>query len=263
MIILKTENIYKSFEKTDVLKGISFSQNEGEVISIIGSSGSGKTTLLRCITGLEQPTKGKIIVADRITFDSENSQQKSFEEKRLDQLSTGLVFQQFNLFPQYTVLENVMLAAKLALKRQLKTNKSINKKTAEAEIIDSAKKLINTVGLTEKLNNYPCELSGGQKQRVAIARALMLSPKVLCFDEPTSALDPEITGEVLKVIKKLADEGRTMLIVTHEMGFAKAVSDKVIFMSDGIIEEQGSPEEIFEKPESERLKSFLESTIRI
>lgn len=263
MIILKAENIYKNFEKNEVLNGISFEQKEGEVISIIGSSGSGKTTLLRCITGLEQPSHGKITVADRITFNSEDLSKKSIEEKRLDQLSTGLVFQQFNLFPQYTVLENVILAANLALKRRIKSDKSINKKAAEEKILDTAKKLIDTVGLSEKLDNYPCELSGGQKQRVAIARALMLSPKVLCFDEPTSALDPEITGEVLKVIKKLADEGRTMLIVTHEMGFAKAVSDKVIFMSDGIIEEQGTPTKIFENPKSERLKSFLKSTIII
>lgn len=263
MTILKAENIYKNFEEIKVLNGISFEQEEGEVISIIGSSGSGKTTLLRCITGLEQPTQGKITVANRTTFNSNESFKKSIEEKRLDQLSTGLVFQQFNLFPQYTVLENVMLAAKLALKKQLKKHKTINKKIAEEEITVSAKKLINTVGLSEKINSYPCELSGGQKQRVAIARALMLSPKVLCFDEPTSALDPEITGEVLKVIKKLADEGRTMLIVTHEMGFAKAVSNKIIFMSDGIIEEKGSPNEIFENPKSERLKNFLKSTIRI
>ncbi len=265
MALLEVKNICKSFGKAEVLKGISFSLEEGKVISIIGSSGSGKTTLLRCITGLEIANEGVIAVGDRTTFDSTRTQKLTFEEKRQNQLCTGLVFQSFNLFPQYTVLDNVLLAPKLALKEQLhKKNCSSEVKICELKSLEQeAINVIDSVGLTDKLNYYPCQLSGGQQQRVAIARALMLSPKVLCFDEPTSALDPEITGEVLKVISSLAKQGRTMIIVTHEMGFAKEVSDEVIFMSDGHIEEQGTPKDMFDNPKSERIKNFLHSTLRV
>ncbi len=265
MALLEVKNIEKSFGKVDVLKGISFTLDEGKVISIIGSSGSGKTTLLRCITGLETADRGKITVGDRVTFDNERKTKLSQEDKRQNQLSTGLVFQSFNLFPQYTVLDNVLLAPKLALKEQLKKNKASHeeRKTRVEALCEEAKKVIDSVGLIDKLDSYPCELSGGQQQRVAIARALMLSPQILCFDEPTSALDPEITGEVLKVISALAKQGRTMIIVTHEMGFAKEVSDEIIFMDDGHIAEQGTPQQIFDNPRSERLKSFLNSTLRV
>ena len=265
MALLKVNNIKKSFGKVDVLKGISFSLNEGKVISIIGSSGSGKTTLLRCITGLETADNGKITVGERVTFDSERKEKLSAEERRANQLCTGLVFQSFNLFPQYTVLENVLLAPKLALKDEFKKSKVSHEVRAEklSKLTEDAKKVIDSVGLIDKLDSYPCQLSGGQQQRVAIARALMLSPQILCFDEPTSALDPEITGEVLKVISSLAKQGRTMIIVTHEMGFAKEVSDEIIFMHDGHIEEQGTPSDIFERPQSDRLKAFLSSTLRV
>ncbi len=265
MALLEVKDICKSFGKVEVLKGISFSLEEGKVISIIGSSGSGKTTLLRCITGLETADKGLISVGDRVTFDGERKERLTPEEKRKNQLCTGLVFQSFNLFPQYTVLDNVLLAPKLAQKEYFKINKISRdeKKRLFSELVDEAKKVIDSVGLIDKLDNYPCELSGGQQQRVAIARALMLSPQILCFDEPTSALDPEITGEVLKVIGSLAKQGRTMIIVTHEMGFAKEVSDEIIFMHDGIIEEEGAPAEIFDSPKSERLKTFLNSTLKL
>ena len=265
MALLEINNIKKSFGKTEVLKSISFSQDEGTVISIIGSSGSGKTTLLRCITGLEVADFGTISVGNRVVFDSERTDKLSREEKRENQLCTGLVFQSFNLFPQYTVLKNVVLAKELILKSELKKNKihGEERKLALARLEEEAKEVIASVGLSDKLGSYPCELSGGQQQRVAIARALMLSPQILCFDEPTSALDPEITGEVLKVIGNLAKQGRTMIIVTHEMGFAKEISDTVIFMDDGVINEQGSPSDIFDNPQSERLKSFLNSTLRI
>lgn len=265
MALLEVKNIKKSFGKTEVLKNISFSQEEGTVISIIGSSGSGKTTLLRCITGLETADFGTISVGNRVVFDSERTDKLSREEKRENQLCTGLVFQSFNLFPQYTVLKNVVLAKELIVKSEVKKNKihGEEKKTALSKLEEEAKEIIASVGLSDKLDSYPCELSGGQQQRVAIARALMLSPQILCFDEPTSALDPEITGEVLKVIGSLAKQGRTMIIVTHEMGFAKEISDQVIFMDNGVINEQGTPSEIFDNPKSDRLKAFLNSTLRI
>ncbi len=265
MSLLEVKGIYKSFAKTEVLKGIDFSLEQGGVLSIIGSSGSGKTTLLRCITGLETADRGTVTVDGRKIFDSERKEKLSKEEKRENQLSTGLVFQNFNLFPQYSVLKNVTLAKELLKKDELKKKKASKDERRKAydEIEKEAEKIIESVGLSDKLGNYPCELSGGQQQRVAIARALILSPKILCFDEPTSALDPEITGEVLNVISRLAKEGRTMLIVTHEMGFAKEVSDKVIFMDNGIIAEEGTPSDIFDDPKSERLKSFLNSTLRM
>lgn len=265
MTVLEVKNLYKSFGKVDVLKDISFSQEEGTVISIIGSSGSGKTTLLRCITGLETADKGIIRVGERITFDSNRTDKISKEEKRENQLATGLVFQAFNLFPQYSVLDNVMLAKMLMLKKQMKKDKvsKPERKQRLLELKNEALQIIESVGLADKINSYPCELSGGQQQRVAIARALMLSPQILCFDEPTSALDPEITGEVLRVISELAKQGRTLVIVTHEMGFAKEISDRVIFMDGGIIAEEGTPTEIFENPTTERLKAFLNSTLKI
>lgn len=265
MAILEVNNIHKKFGKTEVLKGIDFLLDESQVVSVIGSSGSGKTTLLRCITGLETADKGKITVGGKVTFDSERTKKLSKEEKRENQLLTGLVFQSFNLFPQYSVLKNVTLAKELLVKEESKKQElsRTDKKDLLQKIDDDAKKIIDSVGLIDKLSAYPCELSGGQQQRVAIARALMLSPKVLCFDEPTSALDPEITGEVLNVIRKLADEGRTMLIVTHEMGFAREVSNKVVFMHEGVIAEQGAPNEIFDNPQNDRLQSFLNSTLRI
>lgn len=261
MSFLQVNNIRKSFGKTNVLKGISFSQEEGTVLSIIGSSGSGKTTLLRCITGLETADSGTIQIGDRVTFDCEKNKKLSKDEKRENQLMTGLVFQSFNLFPQYTVLDNVMLAKKLSIqKSSLSKNEKLN---AINELEDEAIKVIESVGLSDKLNSYPCELSGGQQQRVAIARALMLSPKILCFDEPTSALDPQITVEVLKVIAKLAKQGRTMIIVTHEMGFAKKVSDKVIYMDNGEIAEEGTSEDIFDSPKTESLRAFLSSMLKV
>ncbi len=249
MQILQVDNIIKSFGKTEVLKGISFSLNKGEVISIIGSSGSGKTTLLRCLNFLETPDSGTISVGDKVIFDGENHSKVTDEEIRKNRLHFGLVFQSFNLFPQYNVLENITLAPKLL------------KKGTNEEIENTAKELITQVGLEDKTNSYPCQLSGGQQQRVAIARALALNPDILCFDEPTSALDPELTGEVLHVIKELKEKGSTMLVVTHEMEFAKNVSDRIIFMADGVIEETGTPEQIFENPQSPKTKHFLKNSL--
>lgn len=249
MAILEVKNIKKNFGKTEVLKGITFSLDEGEVISIIGSSGSGKTTLLRCLNFLENPDTGTISVGDKVLFDGESKSALSDEQIRENRLHFGLVFQSFNLFPQYSVFDNVTLAPKLL------------KKGAVEEIEEKARELIEKVGLTEKIDSYPCQLSGGQQQRVAIARALALNPAILCFDEPTSALDPELTGEVLRVIKGLKESGSTMIVVTHEMEFAKNVSDKIIFMADGVIEEMGTPEEIFENPRSEKTKHFLQNSL--
>lgn len=263
MALLEVNNIQKSFGKTEVLKGISFELNKGEVLAIIGSSGSGKTTLLRCLNYLEVPDCGRIVVNDVPVFDSESTVKYTDDDIRKLRLHFGLVFQSFNLFPQYTVFENITLAPKLKVKESIK-NKVIeaNKKAdAIAEIEAKAHELLAMVGLSEKEQSYPCELSGGQQQRVAIARALALSPDILCFDEPTSALDPELTGEVLKVIKELAVEDRTMVVVTHEMEFAKNVADKVIFMADGIIEEMGTPEEIFERPKSPKTQAFLNKSL--
>ena len=254
MSILEVKDLKKSFGKTEVLKGVSFELNEGEVLSIIGSSGSGKTTILRCINQLELADSGYIKVDDVVFFDG-NQHKENAAEKRKRQLLVGLVFQEFHLFPQYNVLDNVTLAAKLLAKERADFKQ--NKKEIFEEIESKAKEILSKVGLSEKLSNYPCELSGGQKQRVSIARALMLEPKILFFDEPTSALDPELTGEILKVIKSLAEDKVTMVIVTHEMSFAKAVSSKVIFMDNGVIEESGTPEEVFDNPKSERTKAFI------
>lgn len=245
MSILEVKNIKKSFGKTEVLKGIDFTLNKGEVLSIIGSSGSGKTTLLRCLNFLEFADEGEIIVGDKTIYEGGVTNKLSDKQIREMRLHFGLVFQSFNLFPQYNVLENVTLAP------------SLLKFDSPEEIEKNALMLIERVGLSDKIKNYPCELSGGQQQRVAIARALALNPEILCFDEPTSALDPELTGEVLKVIKGLKGTNTTMIVVTHEMEFAKNVSDKVMFMADGVICEMGTPEDIFDNPKSERTKMFL------
>ena len=249
MSVLEVKNIKKSFGKTEVLKNIGFSLEKGEVLSIIGSSGSGKTTLLRCINFLDFADGGTITVNGKTVFDGDSNKKLTESEIRENRLHFGLVFQSFNLFPQYSVIKNVMLAP-LLLKRG-----------SEEEIRKRSEDLIDRVGLKDKINNYPCELSGGQQQRVAIARALALEPDILCFDEPTSALDPELTGEVLKVIKDLKTGGSTMIVVTHEMEFAKNVSDKVLFMSDGVIGEYGTPEEVFDDPKSEKTKSFLNKSL--
>lgn len=256
MKILEVENFYKSFGKTEVLRGVNFSMNEGEVVSIIGSSGSGKTTLLRCINFLERADSGRLLLDGKVLFDADADTTMSAAEVRKKQLSFGMVFQDFNLFPQYNVLENVTLAPKLLAKET--PDFKANKKSVYAEIEKNATELLASVGLADKLKNYPCELSGGQKQRVSIARALALKPRVLFFDEPTSALDPELTGEILKVIRKLAEQHVTMIIVTHEIEFARNVSDKVIFMADGVVAEEGSPEEVIGNPQHERTKSFLQ-----
>lgn len=249
MSVLEIKDIKKSFGKTEVLKGISFSLNKGEVLSIIGSSGSGKTTLLRCLNFLEFADSGTIAVNGETIFDGSSVKRLSDSEIRKNRLHFGLVFQSFNLFPQYNVLKNVMLAP------------SLLKRGTQEEIESKARALIDRVGLSEKIGNYPCELSGGQQQRVAIARALALEPDILCFDEPTSALDPSLTGEVLKVIKGLKSTDSTMIVVTHEMEFAKNVSDKVLFMADGVIEEYGTPDEVFNNPKSEKTKSFLNKSL--
>ena len=255
MRILEVENIHKTFGNAEVLKGIDFSLEKGKVLSIIGSSGSGKTTLLRCLNFLERPDQGCIRVNGETLFESSDPSTQLESQIRKKRLHFGLVFQSFNLFPQYTALQNVMLAKQL-LAKELPNFKE-KKKEIYAEIEQQAKDLLIQMGLEKRMNNYPHQLSGGQCQRVAIARALALQPDILCFDEPTSALDPELTGEVLKVIKELADKNTTMIIVTHEMSFAKDVSDHVIFMDDGYIIEQGTPKEVFESPKEERTKQFL------
>lgn len=261
MSLLNVENIRKSYGKTEVLKDISFSLKKGEVLAIIGSSGSGKTTLLRCLNFLETPSNGKISVNDKVLFDSNDSSAKSDSEIRKRRLHFGLVFQSFNLFPQYTVIENIMLAPKLAAKEQIKqTGEYMGAKSYKEalEIIKSnAKSLLERVGLSEKSESYPCNLSGGQQQRVAIARALALNPDVLCFDEPTSALDPELTGEVLNVIRSLKTSDSTMIVVTHEIEFARDVADKIIFMADGVIAEEGTPEQVINNPQNPRTQVFL------
>ena len=261
MSLLNVENIRKSYGKTEVLKDISFSLKKGEVLAINGSSGSGKTTLLRCLNFLETPGNGKISVNDEVLFDSNDSSAKSDSEIRKRRLHFGLVFQSFNLFPQYTVIENIMLAPKLAAKEQIKqTGEYMGAKSYKEahEIIKSnAKSLLERVGLSEKSESYPCNLSGGQQQRVAIARALALNPDVLCFDEPTSALDPELTGEVLNVIRSLKTSDSTMIVVTHEIEFARDVADKIIFMADGVIAEEGTPEQVINNPQNPRTQAFL------
>ena len=241
MAILEVNNLKKSFGSVDVLKGVSFSLEQGQVLAIIGSSGSGKTTLLRCLNFLETPDTGEILVSGKQLTGAHLTE----EQIRENRLHFGLGFQNFNLFPQYTVLENITLAPTLL------------KQGTQQQITDKALKLLEKVGLSQKKDAYPHQLSGGQQQRVAIARALALSPQVLCFDEPTSALDPELTGEVLRVIRGLKDRDNTMIVVTHEMEFARSVADVVIYMADGVIEEIGTPEEVFDHPKSEKTRSFV------
>ena len=241
MALLEVNNIKKDFGTTRVLKDISFSLDRGQVLAIIGSSGSGKTTLLRCLNFLENPDSGSIAV------DGIQLLRRSDEEIRKNRLHFGLVFQNFQLFPQYTVLQNITLAPTLL------------KKGSARELRDTAMALLRQVGLAEKATSYPCQLSGGQQQRVAIARAMALTPDILCFDEPTSALDPELTGEVLRVIRGLREENHTMIVVTHDMAFARSIADVVIYMADGVIEEIGTPEEVFDAPKSEKARSFLKA----
>lgn len=299
MAFLEVKGIKKKFGSLSVLKGIDFSLEKGEVLAIIGSSGSGKTTMLRCLNMLETPTEGQFYLNGELLYDAVKDQKLNDKELRLKRLHFGLVFQNFNLFPQYNVKQNVLLAPKMLkkslaeenkkrLKKEIKTLERERKKAAknnQNEVVsiekrinekkdtlkniqpllkeelggldEKAKALLKRVGLSDKVAAYPCELSGGQSQRVAIARALALEPDILCFDEPTSALDPELTGEVLKVIKGLKSSDSTMIVVTHEMEFAKNVADRVIFMADGVIVEEGTPEEVFGNPKCEKTRAFL------
>ena len=255
MPILEVHNIEKHFGDTRVLEDISFDLEQGQALAIIGSSGSGKTTLLRCLNFLETPDQGKILVNGDILFDAENPDTQRESEVRKKRLHFGLVFQSFNLFPQYTALKNVTLAKELLAQEgpDFKTRR----REILAEIEDEGRALLEKMGLSDRANHYPSQLSGGQQQRVAIARALALHPDILCFDEPTSALDPELTGEVLKVIRSLAEQRTTMIIVTHEMAFARDVADQVIFMDGGVIVEQGEAHQVIEHPREERTRQFL------
>ena len=255
MAILEVQNIEKHFGATKVLKDISFSMEQGQAIAIIGSSGSGKTTLLRCLNFLETPDRGRIAVNGELLFDAADPATQRETEIRKKRLHFGMVFQSFNLFPQYTALENVTLAGRLLA--QERPDFKSRKKEIFAEIEDHGRELLARMGLADRQGHYPHQLSGGQQQRVAIARALALKPDILCFDEPTSALDPELTGEVLKVIRSLAEEKTTMIIVTHEMAFARDVADQVIFMDKGVIVEQGQAKQVIEHPQQERTKQFL------
>ena len=256
MPVLEVKNVQKSFGKeSHILRGIDFSLNKGESVAIIGPSGSGKTTLLRCLNFLTKPDQGKIVVNGNVLFDADDPQTQKESEIRRKRLHFGLVFQSFNLFPQYTALQNVMLAEQLQAKQRGDYKQS--KKAILSEIEQHAQWLLTQVGLLEKKDLYPHQLSGGQCQRVAIARALAMQPDILCFDEPTSALDPELTGEVLRVIRTLADRKTTMIIVTHEMSFARDVADRVIFMDEGVIVEDGPSVEVIEHPRQERTRQFL------
>lgn len=255
MAILEVEHIKKKFGKTDVLKDISFSLEQGEVLSIIGSSGSGKTTLLRCLNFLEMPDNGIIRVNNEILLDTDKPETLKESEVRKKRLHFGLVFQSFNLFPQYTALQNVMLARELLAKER--PDYKANKKNILDEIRVQGEDLLRQMGLGDRMNNYPHQLSGGQCQRVAIARALAMEPELLLLDEPTSALDPELVGEVLDTIKKAANEGYTMLLVSHEMNFVKNVATRVIFLENGKIIEDGPPKEVFNHPKSDRVREFF------
>jgi len=256
MIVLEVENMTKKFGTAEVLSEISFKLSEGETLAILGASGSGKTTLLRCLNFLERPDTGRILLRGQVLYDStehENYDERGIREKRLH---FGFVFQTFNLFPQYTALQNVTLPRELAAGKQPDFAK--NKKSVIEEIQREGMALLEQMGLSVKRDFYPHELSGGQQQRVAIARALAMGPDILCFDEPTSALDPELTGEVLKVIRGLADKSTTMLIVTHEMQFAREVADTILFIDEGVMIEYGAPEDVMDNPRSDRMKRFLE-----
>lgn len=269
MAILEVKNIHKSFGNNEVLKGIDFTLEKGDVLAIIGSSGSGKTTLLRCLNFLERADVGSITVNGETLLNCDDGTTLSEKEIRKNRLHFGLVFQQFNLFPQYTVKENLTLAPRLALKKEAKNVKKSDSAASVKdyrsgrlkEIDETADALLERVGLADKADSYPYQLSGGQQQRVAIARALAMRPDILCFDEPTSALDPELTGEVLNVIRGLKTGNSTMIVVTHEMKFARNVADKVIFMANGVIEEMGTSAEVFDNPKSEILKAFLNKAL--
>ena len=255
MAMLEVSHLEKHFGDTEVLKDINFSLDKGQSLAIIGSSGSGKTTLLRCLNFLERPDSGTIHVDGQLLLDGAVKTKTSDSEVRKKRLKFGLVFQNFNLFPQYTALENVMLASQLLSKER--PDYKQRKKEILAEIRTNAEDLLTQVGLKDRMNNYPDQLSGGQQQRVAIARALALHPDILCFDEPTSALDPELTGEVLKVIRSLSEKRMTMIIVTHEMAFARDVADEIIFMDGGVIVEHGAARQVIQHPREERTKLFL------
>ena len=255
MAILEVRNIEKHFGATRVLEDISFELERGQALAIIGSSGSGKTTLLRCLNFLETPNQGSISVEGKVIFDAADPSTQKESEVRKKRLHFGMVFQSFNLFPQYTALENVTLASKLLAKER--EDYKANKNRILLEIEEEGKALLARMGLADRADHYPHQLSGGQQQRVAIARALALHPDILCFDEPTSALDPELTGEVLKVIRSLADQDTTMIIVTHEMAFARDVADQVIFMDGGVIVEQGPAQQVIDHPTQERTRQFL------
>ena len=255
MAILEVHHIEKHFGATRVLEDISFDLEQGQALAIIGSSGSGKTTLLRCLNFLERPDQGTISVAGNLIFDAADPATQRESEVRKKRLHFGLVFQSFNLFPQYTALKNVTLARELLAQEQPDFKE--NKKKILEEIQADGRDLLAKMGLSERANHYPSQLSGGQQQRVAIARALALHPDILCFDEPTSALDPELTGEVLRVIRDLAEQRTTMIIVTHEMAFARDVADQVIFMDGGVIVEQGDAHQVIEHPREERTRQFL------
>lgn len=254
-MFLQVQNLCKKFHQTNVLKGVSFGLNQGQVLSIIGSSGSGKTTLLRCLNFLETPDSGQIILKGETLFDGGAGKPLTSEQLRQKRLHFGLVFQQFNLFPQYTALQNITLAPELLRTSQLP---SAQRAAVKAEVQQRGMELLERVGLADKAGAYPYQLSGGQQQRIAIARALAINPDILCFDEPTSALDPELTGEVLKVIKSLKSAENTIIIVTHEMEFAASVSDYVVYMADGVIEEEGTPEKVFHNPASPKTRAFLQ-----
>ncbi len=255
MAVLEVKNIGKHFGSTKVLDDVSFDLDEGNALAIIGSSGSGKTTLLRCLNFLEMPDHGSITVRGDVLFDADGSVKGLEKDLRTKRLHFGMVFQAFHLFPQYTALENVTLAEKLLAKER--SDFKQNRKQIFEEIEAHGKALLEQMGLAERMEHYPHQLSGGQQQRVAIARALALKPDILCFDEPTSALDPELTGEVLKVIRGLAEQRTTMIIVTHEMAFARDVADRIIFMDEGVIVEQGDPRQVIDHPREERTKQFL------
>ena len=258
MAQIEVKNLIKSFGDVEVLKGVNFSLEKGEVLSIIGSSGGGKTTLLRCLNFLEIASSGEILIEGEPVFEAALGSEPVIHSAA--QKKMGLVFQQFNLFPQYSVMGNLTLAPKLHAKRRADFKQ--NKKAIYTEIETKAEEILRVTGLIEKKDAYPYQLSGGQQQRVAIARALMLSPKILCFDEPTSALDPELTGEVLKVIKELKNSDRTMIIVTHELGFARGVSDKIMFIADGVVEAFGTPDEVFGNSDNPKLSAFLGTSLK-